>query len=410
MNLQSRHHSQIQKLIQIFSEMGPNDGPLDRKLQKFFRKNKQFGSKDRKWTSAALYGYWRWFGWLQKIEAEELRLFCGYLLDGNEITPLIKDWALKLEVNDKSIEELHALHPQDLDAKLSWMKKLIPELQIADLNPEFTPSWPPELYAAFQERAGLWLRRQGMGRAKLEDALQEREIQYEIHPILPSAFCLQTRLQLTEFSPYQKGLIEVQDLHSQLVGHILNPGEGEKWLDLCAGAGGKALHLASLTRPKGRILGLEIQERMIQEARKRATRGFFPNLEFRVWDGITLPTLPQPCDGVLVDAPCSGSGTWRRAPDLRWRTNKEDITKYNPTQLELLQQGASQVKTGGILAYVTCSIFAEENQNIIQTFLESAPFDLEPFKDPLTGEECQGMKQYCPPQGDGIFIAKLRRQ
>ncbi len=410
MNLHNRYHSQILKLIELKLNLGQNDGPLDKKLQRYFRKNKQFGSKDRKWCSAVLFGYWRWHGWLRYLESDELQLFLGYLFDSNEIGPLARDWANKLGLGLDFLKNFEHSDRFDLEKKLRLLQSFLPQLQLDDLNPEFIPAWPLSLHDAMQKRADLWLRRQGMGRAKLVEALTPLEVEYEFHEKLPSAVRLCKPVVLDDFPPYQKGLVEVQDLHSQLVGTLAAPQSGQKWLDLCAGAGGKSLHLASIMRPKGRILGLEIRPKMVEEARKRAKRGFFPNLEFRHWNGVELPQI-GPFDGVLVDAPCTGSGTWRRAPDLRWRTQANSAEIMAKTQKDLLQKGASQTQKGGLLVYSTCSIFTKENQEVIEHFLRHNPdFSLQPFFHPFTGEMTQGMHLFIPPDGDGIFISTLRRQ
>ena len=200
---------------------------------------------------------------------------------------------------------------------------------------------------------------------------------------------------------------EVQDLASQCVGLVCAPKAGESWWDVCAGAGGKSLHLASLMGPTGRIIATDIRANALRELQRRANAA-----------GIHTITVAAPLDtrhstlfdGVLVDAPCSGIGTWSRNPDMRWRTAATVVAEKAKIQADLLARAADAVKPGGTLVYAVCTVTRAETVDVVGTFLKTREdFVRQPVPHPLSGAETNGDVWIWPWDGpcDGMYIARL---
>ncbi len=244
--------------------------------------------------------------------------------------------------------------------------------------------------------------------------LAEAKLAPEPHPRLENAAATHNnRVNFYTLPAYSEGRVEIQDLASQCIGTVCAPAPGERWWDPCAGAGGKSLLLAQLMQGKGVVIASDIREHKLEDLKKRARRGGFFNITPKAWDGKPLPARKATYDGVLVDAPCSCSGTWRRNPAARWSTAPAEVVELAETQLQILKAAASGVKPGGVLVYATCSFFKRENEAVARAFAESAPeFELEPFPHPLTGEPTPGFAQFWPWEGDcdAMFAARFRRK
>lgn len=212
------------------------------------------------------------------------------------------------------------------------------------------------------------------------------------HPgrLSPWALRVDGRPHLAATRAFRDGLVEVQDEGSQLVALLSGATPGMAVLDLCAGAGGKTLALAGLMQNRGRLVATDISDGRLARARERLGRSGIHNVTRRVLDGAGAKWLKRQAgsfDRVLVDAPCSGTGTWRRNPDARWRLTEETLERLCTEQAALLDRAAPLVRPGGWLIYATCSVLAEENTNQITAFLarhgttspnrEAAPADTE---------------------------------
>jgi 16S rRNA (cytosine967-C5)-methyltransferase len=176
---------------------------------------------------------------------------------------------------------------------------------------------------------------------------------------------------LRETASYRDGHILLQDEASQLIAHLFAPRPGERVLDLCAGTGIKTTHLAEIMRNAGTILAVDIKERKLASLRELADRLGVGIVETRVGDATADlgPTFHEQFDGVLVDAPCSGLGTLRRNPEIKWRLRARDIKAFSGLQKKMLSRAAAYVKRGGTLAYSVCTVMPEENEAVIDDFL-----------------------------------------
>jgi 16S rRNA (cytosine967-C5)-methyltransferase len=213
-------------------------------------------------------------------------------------------------------------------------------------------------------------------------------------------------MDLTPTEAFRSGSVEVQDLGSQLLLASVGVLPGGHWLDACAGAGGKSLQLARLVGPAGTVEATDIRPAALAELRQRATRARLANLR------VTARPARAAYDGVLVDAPCSGTGTWRRAPHLKWVTRPEHLARAAARQAELLRQLAPLVRPGGLLVYATCSLARTENTAVITGFLRENPaFMPQPPTADFGFAPAEGGLTIWPARHDtdGFFVAALRR-
>jgi 16S rRNA (cytosine967-C5)-methyltransferase len=231
------------------------------------------------------------------------------------------------------------------------------------------------------------------------DALAARLAEASIHTVpscwAPDGLRVEPPVHLYGTEAFAAGAFEVQDEASQLVAEVVAPPPGSAVLDACAGAGGKALHLAARLGGRGRVIALDAPgaEAKLVELRRRARRLGLTNLSTRL-DHAAI----APCARVLVDAPCTGTGALRRNPDARDRLDPGAVDRLVPLQLELLGRFAEHVAPGGRLVYSTCSVLEAENGEVVAAFLAAQPdFELVPLKEVLGRARAETI-------GDGVFL------
>ena len=209
--------------------------------------------------------------------------------------------------------------------------------------------------------------------------------------------------------PFVKGHVEVQDEGSQIAALLARPEPGSQVLDLCAGGGGKTLALAALMENRGQVYATDTDGRRLAGLYPRLEKSNAHNVQLRSpKKGVPpLDDLTDRCDLVLVDAPCTGTGTWRRNPDAKWRVRPGALEQRIKEQDAVLAQAALYVKPGGRLVYVTCSVLAEENESRVSAFLAAHPgFSVEP---PAAVAEAAGLQGLIGQSGDlGIRLSPLR--
>lgn len=400
----------------------------DRLLAAWFRANPRCGSRDRALLSDAVcsllrsWGFWRSIlpaerreeiesGSIRLSERELAGLFCAASFTMAMDHAVTAACVAKAELpvpraaGDFLARAQECVKLFGSDRKLHY-SDLLPE----ELLEELPSTLPPEALGEFLlHRAPLWLRIQ-----QESSALQNDLAAYPLRrPEKPqnAASLTGARIHFSAMSSYQQGDFEIQDLGSQCIGLVCAPRPGERWYDPCAGAGGKTLQLASLMKRRGEICAGDIRDWKLEELRRRARRAGFPNIRTRAHDG-TPWSGKHPYDGVLVDAPCSGSGVWRRNPGGQWLLLREQIAQYAEKQFRILCGNARAVRQGGVLVYATCSLFPAENEAVVRRFLAAVPdFKLDPFDHPLTGASCPGMMQVngIEHDCDFLFAARFRR-
>jgi 16S rRNA (cytosine967-C5)-methyltransferase len=261
---------------------------------------------------------------------------------------------------------------------------------------------PADTASALLARAPLWVRLQTDSPAAVLAEWRALGWTAEPHPALPDAFKLPPETKVTACPLYQAGHYEIQDAGSQrILADVLaaHPAPGPRWLDACAGAGGKTLQLARLLGPAARIDATDPRAAALAELRARATRA---GLAPRIRTLAAASDASRDYDGVLVDAPCAGSGTWRRAPHLMACTTRADLAAAAELQRAILAEASARVRPGGLLVYATCSIARTENRLVAEGFLASHGNTFQPSSP--TRPIAPGVED-----NDGFYVATFRR-
>jgi 16S rRNA (cytosine967-C5)-methyltransferase len=279
------------------------------------------------------------------------------------------------------------------------------------------PQWlakqiPKEEQAALLERAPLDVR---VNSLKADRAAVIGEIP-EAEPLaLPDALRLPTDFVLENHAAYNRGLIEVQDYGSQLIVAACEAKPGSIVLDLCAGAGGKTLALAAAMQGKGRLIATDTNRNRLDQLAPRAGRAGATHVETMLLnpgkEAVMLAELTAQCDLVLVDAPCSGSGTWRRSPETRWRLTPARLKRVVDEQAALLRLAAKMVAPGGTLVYAVCSLLEAEGRGQMEAFLSANDgWKAEPIALPAGRAHGPGLLLTpAHDQCDGFFFARARK-
>ncbi len=209
----------------------------------------------------------------------------------------------------------------------------------------------------------------------------------------PDGIRLRDKPALMRWPMYKDGRIEVQDEGSQLVARLAAPRRGNMVVDFCAGAGGKTLAIGSLMKSTGRIYAFDVNAKRLAGLGPRLKRSGLSNVHpiaIRAAGDVRVKRLAGKIDRVVVDAPCSGSGTLRRNPDLKWRFDESELERLTGLQAEVLRASARLVKPGGRLVYATCSVLSVENQDVVGAFLSEHPqFSVVPAGEVLRGQGIQ---------------------
>jgi 16S rRNA (cytosine967-C5)-methyltransferase len=211
---------------------------------------------------------------------------------------------------------------------------------------------------------------------KALQALQEEGVHAVPLGIIDEALRVLGKPNIERCRAYQSGLVEVQDLGSQLLSRLASPRRGQTIVDFCAGAGGKTLALAAALRGSGRVYAIDISSTRLAKLKPRLLRSGAENVWPMAISGIRdsrLERVKAKADIVFVDAPCSGTGTLRRSPDLKWRLSEDRLAGFAILQSEILVAAARLVRPGGRLVYATCSLLSSENQEIVEAFLREHP-------------------------------------
>jgi 16S rRNA (cytosine967-C5)-methyltransferase len=323
----------------------------------------------------------------------------NYLRQGDKIS--FPSW------KKQPVEHIAALHSHPLWLVKTWLNIFGKEdtLALCKANNEMPPTT-------------IRINKLKTSQEELEQKLKAEGFSYTITNFSPDGLVLTDStgpVQKTDF--FREGLLRMQDEGAQLVSYLINPKNNENILDVCAGTGGKTTHLAAILKNDGHILAVDRHEGKLAELTKEIGRLGINNIETKQVDlGIMLPAeLKEKFDQVLVDAPCSGTGTLRRNPEIKWRTQAIDLSGFAVNQKTILQNAAPAVKKGGRLIYCTCSLLPAENEDVIRQFLTNNPqFALGPIpeaiKKPLIDKN--GFFRTYPHihNTDGFFGAILQRQ
>ena len=417
-----RHADMVGELLPELTRTVLEEGrPADSLLSHHLRAHKELGSRDRRFLSQAVFSYFRWFGWTVRKLALPVTDACliGAALDSTELNDsfsyLEGRCSLPCPVEplgDKSLSEKAAILTEWFGHNADGQP-----LEVADLvHPDFGSMIDPEVALScieqFQKRPPTWIRTR-VHADLLVKRLQNHNVPCSEHPMLPSAVSVSGGTSLANVLSGHVAKFAVQDIAAQCVGHICSPQENEDWWDCCAGAGGKALQLIDLMHQNGKVLATDTRSSALKELKKRARKHGIRGIRTQIHNAVRDEPFKKKFDGVLVDAPCSGWGTWPRNPDARWRTSKRDVTQYATRQVKILNTASWCTRPGGKLIYAVCTLTRPETEEVVMHFLDQNPeFKLDPFMNPLTGEQTDGQLQIWPwdGPGDAMFIARFTRK
>ncbi|WP_292587316.1 RsmB/NOP family class I SAM-dependent RNA methyltransferase [Mesorhizobium sp.] len=257
-------------------------------------------------------------------------------------------------------------------------------------------------------------------REAMLNALKDLGLRAQPSTLAPFGIRVHERPSLAGLPMLKKGKVEIQDEGSQLVAMLVDARPGERVVDFCAGAGGKTLAIASQMNNKGHVVACDVMEGRLKRGAERFRQAGLHNIETRLLAGETDRWIKRHKGGfdrVLVDAPCSGTGTWRRNPDARWRASEEQgLDRLVSLQARILASAARLVKPGGRLVYATCSMLPEENEDQVAAFLAAHPaFRVVPLNEAapqMTNSSHPDYLSLTPARNDtdGFFAAVMQRE
>ncbi|WP_068634947.1 RsmB/NOP family class I SAM-dependent RNA methyltransferase [Thauera butanivorans] len=347
--------------------------PADAVLSRHFRDNRELGHRDRGFIAETVYGVLRRLRWLRRLA-------------GDKATPreLLLAWFARGEGWPmRNFEGLASATERDWVAAVKAAE--LGEASLAERAD--LPDWLAERLLRSFDEAGVLALAQGLNRPAPLDLranllktdrdsllarLREDGITAEPGSLSPQAVRLSGKPALQKHPLFLDGSFEVQDEGSQLLGLLVQPRRGELVVDFCAGAGGKTLQLGAMMRSTGRLYAFDVAEKRLAKLKPRMARAGLSNVHPMLIaheNDAKLKRMAGKADRVLVDAPCTGLGTLRRNPDLKWRQSPAAVDEMVAKQGAILAAAARLVRPGGRLVYATCSLLAEENDAVVDAFL-----------------------------------------
>ena len=399
------HRNLVYTVIDSIRDIFNEGVYADKAVEKALKRDKRWGSRDRKFVAETIYEIVRW----KRLYAEIAEVKEPF--DRNNLWRLFSVWCVLKGIALPDWNQIEPTPSRRIKGKFDELSKIrkfresipdwIDEVAVSELGEEL---WTKEL-AALNKQAEVILRTNTLNTTKeaLQKELQDESIFTEFIPNHSDALRLVERANVFRTEVFKKGYFEVQDASSQLVAEYLDVAPGMKVIDTCAGAGGKTLHLASFMKNKGQIIAMDIYESKLKKLKIRARRNKVHNIDTRVIDSTKpIKKLYNKADRVLIDAPCSGIGVLRRNPDSKWKLQPEFLDNIKKVQQDILQKYSKMVKSGGKLVYATCSVLPSENQNQITEFLTSeSGKDFKLIKDNKVFAHTSGF--------DGFYMALLEK-
>ncbi len=395
-------------------------GPADGTLSRYFRDHPRLGSRERGVIAEAIYAILR-----NKL------MFTNFAESGNG--PTMRRMTLLGLADRVGIDTLSGLSEDEI-AWLTRVQQIDRNLLPVELRANL-PKWLFDKLVARDGEAGMLELADALNRPapldlRVNDLKSSREevilalavapIAAEPTPYAPLGLRILKKPVLQNLPLFKEGTIEVQDEGSQILAQIVGAKRGEMVVDFCAGAGGKTLALGATMRNTGRLYAFDVSEKRLAKLKPRLARSGLSNVHpvlIAHENDAKIKRLAGKIDRVLVDAPCSGLGTLRRNPDVKWRQTPQSLVELNAKQSAILAGAARLVKPGGRLVYATCSLLDEENEGIVSQFLaQNEAFELVPMQAVLAEQkialEMQDYLKLLPHRHhtDGFFAAVMQRK
>ena len=427
-----RPAAQIQAAIELLLEIEIERRPADRILSNYYRSRRYIGSKDKAAISETVYEVLRQKGALSWLATESAmddsprswvllyliknKRDVDELFIGDEYSPdIMTDNEAAASVQASRLVQENEIENAPASARLNLPEWLFPIMQ-ASLGESFEAEME-----VLQQRAELCIRTNTLKttRENLQITVQQEDLETKETRFSPWGLTVAQKISFNHLQAFKDGLFEIQDQGSQLIALATGVKPGDKVVDFCAGAGGKSLALAAQMENKGVIHACDVHTKRLENLARRKKRAGVHNIQTHVLSSERDKWVKRQAgkmDVVLVDAPCTGTGTWRRSPDARWNLELENLESLKSLQSSILESSARLVKPGGKLVYATCSLLTAENEEQIQRFLEN-------FKDFTPGilasmESLNGLDvtddyqlRTSPAKTgmDGFFVAVLQR-
>ncbi len=392
----------INHAVELLSSVLEGTQPADQVIQKYFRSHPNMGMQDRGFAAETVYGCLRRKRSLAYNLGEPspsaLHLVVAYLVT-------VQGWSARAleEARFKDTRELVThLRQTDSRALPPAVRADLPDWLYERLAAQLGEDETQQLAAALNHPAPVDLRVNTLKLRREEAAARLSGEGYpaEPTPYSPAGLRRHDRAPLFATHSYKEGLIEVQDEGSQLLSYLLSPKRGEMVVDFCAGAGGKTLHLGALMGNTGTLYAFDTSEKRLAKMKPRLKRAGLDTVRSVVIEherDARAQRLRGKIDRVLVDAPCTGLGTLRRNPDLKWRP--ADLKHLTDLQARILAAAATLLKPGGLLVYATCSPLREENDAVVNAFLQNHP-----EFSPLAASETLARKGIILPGNDEPYL------
>lgn len=368
----------------ILDSIAQGRQPAEAVLKAWGTANRYAGSKDRRGIADRVY----------KVLRARGRLV--WAMGGREDGRALVIGSLSL-IDGLPLDEIEALHsgdgygPRPLSkqerSRLTaagegelpgWVASGLPEFVVEEFKATYGDRWAEEARELMAPRAPIDLRVNGLLATTAEVEAELREAGLAPEPTPFSAFGLRLPSEpppnVQALEAFKSGHIEIQDEGSQIVSWLAGAAPGMTVVDYCAGGGGKTLALAQAMQAQGTLVACDVVQKRLDNIRPRLTRaGVAADLCLLGQNGGGIEDLNGQADVVFVDAPCSGSGTWRRRPEDAWRLTTDEVEKLHALQVRILAQASQLVKPGGRLVYVTCSMLSRENEASIAAFEAAHP-------------------------------------
>jgi len=381
--------------IELLRGIGAGADPADTIITEYFRRRRYAGSGDRRAIRALVYGVLRGLGRLKWRlaeaggDSEDARAWLIASTPSADLEAIFSGGQFgpdPLGDEERALAERLDANPGDPPR---WARLNCPEWLLERFDRAFPQTCDAEL-AALNEPAPVDLRVNLMRTSRDSVEAYLREEGHEVAPTELSPACLRAQgwLPLANTKSFKDGLVEIQDEGSQMLALAVNAQPGERVADLCAGGGGKTLALAAAMKNTGEIIAADISPSRLRRMTPRLRRAGVTIAHPTAIDIAALADAVEPVDRVLIDAPCSATGAWRRHPEARWQLTPEKLAAHVATQEGLLRDGARLVRPGGWLVYATCSLLGQENEEQAAAFLnEHAQFQRVPAEQYLSADQ-----------------------
>jgi len=350
--------------------------PADVAVRSFFRDHRQLGQHDRAFIAEVVFTVLRHLRLLEQLAGGRAPRRLALLALATQFGFTARELAPMLAGDEQGL--LASAAELDSSRFPAAVRLSLPDWIYERLAQRFAPNELESLAGALLQPAPLDLRVNTLlcSRDSVLEQFRQEGIRATVTPYSPVGVRLEAKPALQRHPLFLEGKVEVQDEGSQLLAYLVAPRRREMVVDFCAGAGGKTLALGTLMHSQGRLYAFDTADKRLANLRPRLKRSGLSNVHPQLISGeadARVQRLAAKIDRVLVDAPCSGLGTLRRNPDLKWRQTLESVTRMSAQQAAILSAAARLVKPGGRLVYATCSLLEEENDSIVDAFMQAQP-------------------------------------